>query len=308
MNLRIVILETPYKGDNWENTEENLRFARLCMRDCLLRGEAPYASHLLYTQEGVLDDKVAEERRIGMEAGFEFKRLSELSVIYVNRGVSGGMRAGIRKSIETKQGFEYRLLPDYPRNYRTAICTVSGASGVGKSTIVKMLLVRKAAELVKSHTTRPPRTADLPGEYKYDVPAKDFDSAKFLWVVSVHGNLYGTSRESIQDALGCLHGGLYVVSPIVRLMILTPDGVEKLRLKAYGHEPLVKHFYILSPGEDLIRKRLASRGDDGASIDRRVKECQKWDRKAIESDTPYIFIQNDGPSAEAAVSQISLFF
>ena len=49
---RKVILESPYAGD----VETNLRNARAAMRDCLLRGEAPYASHLLYTQPGVLDD------------------------------------------------------------------------------------------------------------------------------------------------------------------------------------------------------------------------------------------------------------
>jgi hypothetical protein len=61
-----VILESPYAGD----VEANMRYARAAMRDSLMRGEAPFASHLLYTQEGVLLDSVPEERTLGIEAGF----------------------------------------------------------------------------------------------------------------------------------------------------------------------------------------------------------------------------------------------
>lgn len=47
--MRLVIIESPFAGD----VVRNLRYLRACMRDCLRRGEAPYASHALYTQPGV---------------------------------------------------------------------------------------------------------------------------------------------------------------------------------------------------------------------------------------------------------------
>jgi hypothetical protein len=78
MNLILVALETPYAGD----IEKNLRYARKCMHDCFKRGEAAYASHLLYTQPGVLDDNIPEERRLGMEAAcFGAKKPSRASSI-----------------------------------------------------------------------------------------------------------------------------------------------------------------------------------------------------------------------------------
>jgi hypothetical protein len=43
-----VLLESPYAGD----VDGNLHYARAAMRDCLHLGEAPFASHLLYTQPG----------------------------------------------------------------------------------------------------------------------------------------------------------------------------------------------------------------------------------------------------------------
>ena len=41
--MRLVIVESPYAGD----VEANEEYARQCVRDSLMRGEAPIASHLL---------------------------------------------------------------------------------------------------------------------------------------------------------------------------------------------------------------------------------------------------------------------
>ena len=59
--MRRVIVESPYAG----NVEGNIEYARACVRDSLARGEAPIASHLLYTQCGVLRDELATERAMG---------------------------------------------------------------------------------------------------------------------------------------------------------------------------------------------------------------------------------------------------
>lgn len=101
-----VILETPYAGD----VERNVRFARACMRDCLLRGEAPFASHLLYTQAGVLNDDVPSERQHGIEAGFAWRERSSYTVVYTNLGISRGMEYGIAHAKETGAHIAYRIL------------------------------------------------------------------------------------------------------------------------------------------------------------------------------------------------------
>ena len=104
--MRRVILETPYAGD----IERNIRYARECMRDCLLRGEAPYASHLLYTQEGVLDDNSKEERKLGIEAGFLWREPADATVVYSDHGISGGMQLGIEDAEQKGRPVEYRRL------------------------------------------------------------------------------------------------------------------------------------------------------------------------------------------------------
>ena len=60
--MKRVILESPYSGDVVRNTE----YARKCMLDSILKGEAPLFSHLLYTR--CLDDLNPEQRVLGMTA------------------------------------------------------------------------------------------------------------------------------------------------------------------------------------------------------------------------------------------------
>lgn len=75
--MRRVVLESPLSGD----FELNQRYARWCMLECLRRGEAPFASHLLYTQ--CLDDLVEKERDLGILAGLEWGEGTE-HVFYVD--------------------------------------------------------------------------------------------------------------------------------------------------------------------------------------------------------------------------------
>jgi hypothetical protein len=85
--MKRVIIESPYAG----NIERNLKYARACLKDSLQRGEAPIASHLLYTQEGVLDDNIPEERKWGIDAGLAWKEVANLHVFYIDYGMSPGM-------------------------------------------------------------------------------------------------------------------------------------------------------------------------------------------------------------------------
>ena len=92
--MKRVIIESPYAGD----IETNIRYARAALRDSLLRGEAPLASHLLYAQPGVLSDQTPEERRFGIEAGLAWTPLADLVAVYVDRGISKGMQQGIDRA------------------------------------------------------------------------------------------------------------------------------------------------------------------------------------------------------------------
>lgn len=111
--MDFVILESPFATNKIilaNGTEylaertDNVVYARACMHDCLVNhGEAPYASHLLYTQKGVLDDDVPDERKLGIEAGLEISRSAKKRVFYMDRGFSSGMRWGFQFAQELGQ-------------------------------------------------------------------------------------------------------------------------------------------------------------------------------------------------------------
>jgi hypothetical protein len=103
---RLVILESPYAGD----VERNVAYARACVHDSLMRGEAPIASHLLYTQEGVLDDNLPEERILGIDAGLAWRLAADASVVYTDLGMSSGMRYGVQRAHESGTFVEYRTI------------------------------------------------------------------------------------------------------------------------------------------------------------------------------------------------------
>lgn len=108
--MRRVILESPYGSDDDAVVAENVRYARACVRDCVLRGDSPSASHLLFTQPGILEDRNPEERKLGIEAGLAWGPVAEATVVYTNRGVTSGMKEGIERAIEEGRRVEYREL------------------------------------------------------------------------------------------------------------------------------------------------------------------------------------------------------
>jgi hypothetical protein len=104
--MRLVILESPFAGDE----QANIDYARLCVRDSLMRGEAPIASHLLYTQPTILDDSVPEERQHGIDAGLAWGKVADATVVYMDRGISGGMKWGMKLANDAGRHVELRNL------------------------------------------------------------------------------------------------------------------------------------------------------------------------------------------------------
>jgi hypothetical protein len=102
--MRRVVIESPLAGD----TELNLAYARRALADSLTRGEAPFASHLLYPQ--VLDDGDPEQRALGIEAGLEWQGIADRVVVYGDHGLSKGMRHGIGNARRLGIPVEFRYI------------------------------------------------------------------------------------------------------------------------------------------------------------------------------------------------------
>jgi hypothetical protein len=105
-NNRLVIVESPFNGDS----KVNIEYAKKCMRDCFMKGEFPFASHLLYTQEGILDDKIPGERTLGIEAGLKWGKLADATIVYTDLGISPGMEKGIERAKQEGRPVEFRKI------------------------------------------------------------------------------------------------------------------------------------------------------------------------------------------------------
>ena len=109
-----VILESPYAGRSrfaplrWLQRLHNIWYARRALADSLARGEAPLASHLLYTQ--VLNDRDPNQRVTGILAGLAWGTVAECTVVYRDLGISPGMRYGIERAENENRPVEYRTL------------------------------------------------------------------------------------------------------------------------------------------------------------------------------------------------------
>lgn len=108
MTMRLVILESPFRGKTPEETAENVRYAKVAMLDSLRRGESPLASHLLWP--GILDDADPRERLAGISAGLAWGPSAAATVVYQDRGISDGMRLGIARAKEEGRPVEWRSI------------------------------------------------------------------------------------------------------------------------------------------------------------------------------------------------------
>ncbi len=175
------------------------------------------------------------------------------------------------------------------------IISFTGESGCGKTSLAKRLLSRGFA-MVTSSTTRSPRSSDLPQEYEY-LTAEQFSQFEeqnaFAWTASYAGNKYGTRYANLDRILQGDTPGI---------AILVPE-VVPLLLQYTQH---VIPFFVRTPAEEILRQRLAQRGDPAEDIERRLHRLGVWESTARQSDIPYIFINNNG-TLDDAMDQISRY-
>ncbi len=93
----------------------------------------------------------------------------------------------------------------FPKDRRPIV--ISGPSGVGKGTLIKMLLEKhvKVIEKKVSHTTRKPREGEVHGVHYYFIDKEEYDIMRdgdqYLEFNNFNGNDYGTSRKVVEGII-----------------------------------------------------------------------------------------------------------
>ena len=170
------------------------------------------------------------------------------------------------------------------------LVTLTGASGVGKTAIMRRLMSEDREMIpLRSTTTRKWRTSDVGGGFEY-ITEPVFVLMRreeiFLWTVEIHGNHYGTRRHVVEAAF---RSEAHVLASVAH------SAVMKLHAFAqrFGKLDQIRSMFIESPGEDVLRARLDQRGDYSADINRRIVDCLSWDLEAQSSSIPYVFHRDD---------------
>lgn len=174
---------------------------------------------------------------------------------------------------------------------KALMIVVSSPSGGGKSTLCRKLLSEyEGIEYSISCTTRKPRGEEKDGvNYHFMSPSAfstKLDQGCFLENAEVHGNMYGTLRSTVEDAI---RSGRSVILDI------DVQGAAQIRRIMASDEGLLKNSYldifIAPPSMEELRARLEKRGEDSPeTIELRLRNAEQEMRCA--DDYRYV-IEND---------------
>ena len=153
---------------------------------------------------------------------------------------------------------------------------ISGPSGAGKSTLCKLLLKDSRVKFSVSATTRAPRVGEVDGrDYTFIGPERFRELVRagaFIEHAEVHGNMYGTLRKPMDEALA--RGEIY-------LLEIDVQGANQLQ--ALGEPGL--YIFVAPPDFETLRKRLVGRRTDSPEvIERRLKKAEDEYRERVKYD------------------------
>jgi guanylate kinase len=145
---------------------------------------------------------------------------------------------------------------------------ISGASGVGKSTVLKLVMAaRKDLSFSVSATTRSPRPGETEGVSYYFVTKPQFEEMirqdAFLEYDAHADNYYGTPKAQLEEKL----------KECNVILDIEPNGAFNVR----RHRPDATLIFIMPPSVEELEKRLRGRGDTSAEQITMRLERAKWE-------------------------------
>lgn len=178
---------------------------------------------------------------------------------------------------------------------RGRILLISGPSGSGKSTICRRLLGDPGVSFSVSVTTREPRRGERDTIDYHFVDRDRFRQlvaeGAFLEHAEVHGNMYGTLRGPVDEALD--RGQVY---------LLEIDVQGAMQLKQLGTEGI--YVFLDVPDLERLRKRLEDRGTDTpAVIERRMAKAHG--ERTYRDEYDHVIVNDDFEETYAEVRRVA---
>jgi guanylate kinase len=167
---------------------------------------------------------------------------------------------------------------------------ITGPSGVGKGTLIRLLLDRfPRMALSVSATTRAPRPGEQDGVDYHFLGRAEFDqrveAGEFLEWAEYAGNRYGTLKSELERDVDVL------------VLEIEVQGARQVRERL----PEAVSVFIAPPSEEALRTRLVGRGsDDPKQIERRLQVAQE--ELAARDEFDHVVVNDD---LEAAVQELA---
>jgi guanylate kinase len=176
---------------------------------------------------------------------------------------------------------------------RGLLFVLSSPSGAGKTSLSRALLAADPQiRMSVSVTTRPPRPGELDGKDYFFISKDRFaemrDKGELLEWARVFGNLYGTPRRPVEDAVAKGRDVMFDIDW---------QGTQQL---AQAMEDDLVRVFILPPSAEELRERLIKRAQDSAAVvAKRMAEATREISHWAEYD--YVVVNDD---LETATKQV----
>lgn len=160
---------------------------------------------------------------------------------------------------------------------------LSGASGVGKGTVLGIMMGRREDLIFSvSATTRPPRPGEKEGVHYYFVTKRRFqkmiENGEFLEYDAHTDNYYGTPRAQAEEKMD--RG--------IVLLDIEPNGAKQVKQAA----PEATLIFIMPPSMEELERRLRGRGDTPEDQIRMRMERAAWEMEQ-RSWYDYVVVNDD---------------
>ena len=175
------------------------------------------------------------------------------------------------------------------------LIVISGASGVGKGTVVKKMMARrKDLYFSVSATTRPPRPGEVDGKDYYFVTRERFQEmirrGEMLEYDEHAKNFYGTPRAQVEEKRAKGHV----------LLDIEPNGAKNVK----NNYPEAELVFIMPPSVEELERRLRGRNDTPEDQIAIRMERAKWEM-AQRTWYDHVVVNDDaGRCAEEVLSLI----
>ena len=158
------------------------------------------------------------------------------------------------------------------------LIVISGASGVGKGTVLGLMMQKRPdMSFSVSATTRPPRPGEVDGQHYYFVTKERFEAmiaaGEFLEYDAHAANYYGTPRTQMEEKRKNGHV----------LLDIETNGARNVKNSA----PEAVLIFIMPPSMEELERRLRGRGDTPEDQIAMRMERAKWE---MEQRTWYDYV------------------